>query len=143
MRKITHIVLHCAATQPNATVASIQRYWRVNLGWKSPGYHYLIDAAGTAHRLQHEDLPSNGVAGHNANSIHVSYIGGIDPKGKPKDTRTPEQLATMVRLLRELRQRYPKTRILGHRDFPGVNKACPSFDVKSWVESQGFVADLS
>ena len=25
--------------------------------------------------------------------------------------------------------------ILGHRDFPGVGKACPSFDVRKWRKS--------
>lgn len=135
MRKITHIVLHCTATQPTATVISIQSYWRNALKWKSPGYHYLIEASGKVHNLHPEHLPSNGVAGHNANSIHVSYIGGIDAFGKPKDTRTQAQIDSMVMLLKTLRQKYPAARILGHRDFPGVNKACPSFDVASWLKT--------
>ena len=25
---------------------------------------------------------------------------------------------------------YPKAKIQGHKDFPAVNKACPSFDVR-------------
>jgi len=29
---------------------------------------------------------------------------------------------------------YPKAKILGHRDLPGVRKACPCFDVRKWWE---------
>ena len=28
--------------------------------------------------------------------------------------------------------------ILGHRDLPGVRKACPSFDVSSWLAEINF-----
>jgi len=140
-RNIKYLVLHCAATQPDATIESIQRYWRVNLGWKAPGYHWLISADGVAHALQPIEKSSNGVAGYNSTSIHISYIGGIDRNGKPKDTRTEAQKVTQLRLLRELRVKFPKARILGHRDFPSVSKACPSFDVKSWVEANGIKAN--
>jgi N-acetylmuramoyl-L-alanine amidase len=70
------------------------------------------------------------VAGHNANSIHVSYIGGVDSKGKALDTRTLEQKSSMLLLLRKLRLKYPDAVICGHRDFPGVKKDCPSFDAR-------------
>ena len=43
-----------------------------------------------------------------------------------KDTRTPEQIATMLELLRVLRKIYPEAKIHSHRDFAA--KACPSFD---------------
>lgn len=131
MRIIKFIAIHCTATQPNATVQAIQSYWKNSLGWKSPGYHYLIDQYGKINHLQIEDLPTNGVAGYNNVSIHVSYIGGIDQEGKPKDTRTSGQRSSMATLLKELRKRYPDAIIQGHRDFPNIRKACPSFDAKS------------
>ena len=31
-------------------------------------------------------------------------------------------------MLRELKARFPKARIFGHRDLPGVRKACPCYD---------------
>lgn len=136
MRRITHIVIHCTATQPSATVNSIQRYWRENLKWRKPGYHYLISADGNIHTLAPETAVVNGVAGQNATSIHISYIGGVDTDGKtPKDTRTTEQVSAMILLLQAVRKRYPTAIVLGHRDFPGVAKACPSFNVASWLES--------
>lgn len=131
MRTITHIVVHCTATSPGASVDSIRRYWRETLKWKSPGYHILVDQFGEAHRLADDSAITNGVAGHNATSLHVSYIGGVDSKNAPKDTRTRQQKETLLRVLREWKRQYPKAIIQGHRDFPGVRKACPSFDAKN------------
>jgi len=131
MRKITHIVVHCSATAQNATVAAIQRYWKENLGWKSPGYHYIIEANGNIIKLLDEGKPSNGVASRNASLINVCYIGGVDASGKPKDTRTEKQKASLLFLLEQLRERYTAAVICSHHDFPGVQKACPSFNAKA------------
>lgn len=136
MRPIKYIVLHCTATSPDASIHSIMNYWRNVLKWKSPGYHYLIDKAGIAHNLQSIEKPSNGVAGYNQWSIHISYVGGINDRGKPFDTRTKAQIATQIDLIKELQQKFPTAELLGHRDFPNVKKACPSFDVKTWAKSE-------
>jgi N-acetylmuramoyl-L-alanine amidase len=127
MRTINHLVVHCTATPQTTTVQSIQRYWRENLKWKSPGYHFLIEANGTVHNLQPITLPSNGVAGHNANSIHVSYIGGVNGQ-RAVDNRTEAQKTALLTILRDLKKQFPRAIIQGHRDFPRVAKACPSFD---------------
>ncbi len=152
MRLITHLVIHCSATSPKATVKAITGYWKRpksegGLGWTRTGYHYLIDANGKVHCLQPESLPSWGVKGHNAHSIHIAYIGGIK-NGKAYDTRTEAQKEAMLELLITLRTKYPEAEILGHRDFsPDKNKngkvdkwerikECPSFDAKleySWL----------
>lgn len=141
MREIKYIVLHCTATQPFATVEAIQNYWKTpppnGMGWKMPGYHYIISANGGVKQLAGEDQVTNGVAGYNAHSIHISYIGGIDKTGKPEDTRTPQQIEAQIKLLKTLRAKYPKAIIQGHRDFPNVHKACPSFDVKTWLQKIG------
>ena len=137
MRNINHIVLHCTATPQTTTIESIQRYWRQTLGWKSPGYHYIIKADGTAVNLQPIEKPSNGVAGHNHDSIHISYIGGIDRDGHPLDNRTPAQKLTQIELLKKFKAMFPNADIRGHRDFAGVKKSCPSFDVKEWLECVG------
>lgn len=133
MRTIRHIVIHCTATPQTTTVESIQRHWRDVLKWKSPGYHLIILPDGSFQRLAPDEATTNGVAGHNANSIHISYIGGVDAHNRPIDNRTPQQRNTMLTLVRTLRSRYPHAEVLGHRDFPGVSKACPSFDVRSWL----------
>lgn len=141
-RKITHIFVHCTATLPTASVESIQQSWR-DIGWKNPGYHYIIKADGTIVNLQPEDKTSNGVRGYNAHAIHVAYIGGIGlHKANPRDvgiahiedTRTPAQKAALRALLADIHSRYPKAIILGHRsiwgeDSPGKwHKQCPCFN---------------
>lgn len=131
MRHITHLVVHCTATPQTTTIASIQSYWRMHCKWKNPGYHYIIKPNGEIVQLQPEDKPTNGVADHNAHSIHISYIGGIDAKGMPIDNRTPQQKLSLHKLLTLLKKRYPKAIIQGHKDFPNVKKACPSFDART------------
>lgn len=54
-----------------------------------------------------EDLPSNGVKGHNFESVNIAYMGGISRTGKPIDNRTDEQKEGLRQLLKELRHRYP------------------------------------
>lgn len=129
MRKIDYIVIHCTATPQNTTIDSIKKYWKEVMKWNSPGYHYIFEPNGNVVQLQPEDKPSNGVAGHNANSIHISYIGGVDKNNKPIDNRTPQQKDTIRKKLIELKKKYPQAIIQGHRDF-GINKACPCFDAK-------------
>lgn len=135
MRTINYIVVHCTATQPNARIEDIKRYWRENLKWKSPGYHYMIKADGEIVNTLPIDQVSNGVAGWNSQIINISYIGGVDKNNHPKDTRTPEQKASILKLLKELKSKFPKAKIQGHRDFPNVHKACPSFDAKKEYSS--------
>ena len=130
MRDIKYIAIHCTAGQPNQKTKSILDYWKNTLKWKSVGYHYLINADGSVEQLAQESQVTNGVAGFNSVSIHISYKGGIDLQAKPKDTRTEAQKKSMHNLLIDLRKRDPKAIIQGHRDF-GAKKACPSFDAKN------------
>lgn len=135
MRTIRNIVIHCTASSPDATLADLQAYWR-SIGWRRPGYHRLVMRDGTVEALADYAQLTNGVAGHNADSIHIAYLGGIDAKLKPRDTRTGPQRETLARLIKEARALFPQARILGHRDFPGVAKACPSFDVTTWLKGK-------
>ena len=139
MRRIDYIVLHCTATHQNATVESIKKYWRENLKWRSMGYHVLIQPNGIPVRLAADSEVCNGVKGYNANSIHISYIGGIDSKGRPFDNRTQSQRETMRTLVDSYMKMYPNAKVLGHRDFKGVAKACPSFDVATWLKEVGLL----
>ena len=132
-RNIEYIVIHCTATPADASIEAIKKYWKEKLLWNQPGYHYIILRDGSVAQLQDENKISNGVLGNNASSIHIAYIGGIDKDGKPKDNRSESQKFAMFSKIVELTERYPKAQVLGHRDFPNVKKACPSFDVKQWL----------
>ena len=71
-------------------------------------------------------------------SIGICYEGGLDANGRPADTRTPAQKASLKDLLKSLCTDYPDAEILGHRDLPGVHKECPCFDVKKWLSNIHF-----
>jgi N-acetylmuramoyl-L-alanine amidase len=132
---IKYIVVHCTATPPEATIESIKNYWKEKLEWENPGYHYIIKRNGDIVNLFPEDKVSNGVKGFNKNSVHISYIGGVDKNNQPIDNRTDAQIHAMFNKLVALSEKYPNATILGHRDFPGVTKMCPSFDVKQWLNN--------
>jgi N-acetylmuramoyl-L-alanine amidase len=134
-RNIKFIVVHCTATPTNTSIESIKSYWKNNLKWQNNGYHYIIQRDGTVVQITDELKIANGVAGYNTASIHLSYIGGVDKNDKPIDNRTPAQKEAMFNLIIKLSNKYPQAEIKGHRDFPNVHKACPSFDVKQWLKN--------
>lgn len=139
MRTIEKIFVHCTATPRHTTVEQLQAAFR-RRGWNAPGYHYVIRPNGNIVKLLDDLFVANGVAGHNEHAVHVAYIGGIDSEGRAVDNRTPEQCSALRTQLRVLLTRYPRARILGHRDIsPDRNrngrvdaweriKACPCFD---------------
>lgn len=137
MRKIDNIVLHCTATPSATAVESITKYWKDILKWQNPGYHFIIEPNGKITSLFPIEKVANGVKGHNQNSIHISYIGGLNEQKKAVDTRTNKQILSTITILLALREQFPNANILGHRDFEGVNKSCPGFDVKSWLKCVG------
>lgn len=155
MRNIEYIAVHCTATGQNTTVESIKKYWKEKLGWKSPGYHYIIDKDGKIFELLPEANISNGVKGFNSKSINIAYIGGIDLSRDPIDNRTFEQKMSLKALLITLQEKYLDAVIQGHRDFsPDLNndgeisedefiKHCPSFDVKQWLHDINFYEMLT
>jgi N-acetylmuramoyl-L-alanine amidase len=63
-------------------------------------------------------------------------IGGVsaDDHTKAQNNFTKAQFESLKKLLVDLKVRYPKAKIQGHRDFPKVAKACPSFDVAEWLK---------
>lgn len=127
-RRIDKIIVHCSAT-PEGKDYSVDtiRKWHLQRGFSDIGYHYIIYRDGSIHTGRDESVIGAHCKGHNSNSIGVCYIGGVAADGKtPKDTRTNEQRQSLLKLLKELKVKYPKASIHGHRDF--ANKACPSFD---------------
>lgn len=140
-RKTTDfIAVHCSASLPDpATDAKVIDRWHRQRGFLMIGYHFVIKTDGTVEPGRDEDSIGAHVEGYNARSIGVCMVGGVDangPAGKPVNNFTPAQFTSLTRLLMELRRKYPKVVIQGHRDFPNVAKACPSFDVKPWVKAR-------
>jgi len=131
MRKIDKIIIHCSATPEGRPhdVADITR-WHLQRGFSTIGYHYLIHLDGTIETGRPIERMGAHTTGENRNSIGICYVGGMtkDMK-KAKDTRTPEQKDSLIKLMHELIYKYNKDMTIhGHNEF--ANKACPSFIVK-------------
>ncbi len=130
MRTINEIIVHCSATPEgrNVTVKDIDA-WHRQRGFRCIGYHYVIYLDGSVHAGRPESQVGAHCLGHNSHSIGVCYIGGVAKDGKtPKDTRTDAQKESLIKLIKELKAKYPKATVHGHREY--ANKACPSFDVQ-------------
>jgi N-acetylmuramoyl-L-alanine amidase len=46
MRTIKYLAVHCTATSQTVSISAIQSYWKNQLGWKMPGYHFIIKPDG-------------------------------------------------------------------------------------------------
>lgn len=128
-RFIDTIVIHCSATKEGKSYCAKDiDDWHRQRGFNEIGYHYVIGINGEVEIGRNIDKIGAHVSGHNTGSIGICYIGGLDEKGEPKDTRTEKQKFTIEQLLQDLLYKYPTIyKIMGHRDF-GVNKSCPCFD---------------
>lgn len=131
-RNVTRLVFHCTATSQNATVEGILRYWRNKLKWRNPGYHIIIKPDGSWTLLSDFNNITNGVQGINSTSLHVSYIGGIDKNGRPIDNRTDKQKEILEIIYNEFKEKMKNLTFHGHYEFS--NKACPSYNVKDFIE---------
>lgn len=155
-KNIKYIVIHTTAGFANAE--KVQDFFlrpkdRGGRGWNTGGYHRIIETNGEVRKIYDFDRVTNGVAGYNSVSLHISYVGGVENKGGKlvaKDTRTEAQKISIqeciieaINWLKDNGKDITKDlMILGHRDFSndanGDNiiqsweriKECPSFDAK-------------
>ena len=128
MRSISLIIIQCSATPEGRdfTVEDIDR-WHRQRGWKNGiGYHYVVYRDGTVHKGRPDKMVGAHCKNHNAHSLGICYIGGLDDQERPKDTRTEAQKRALRELLTTLKGQYPKALIVGHNTLSA--KACPCFD---------------
>ena len=146
-----YLVIHCTATPEGREVSAAEiRRWHTapvsqgGRGWKQVGYTDMVHLDGRVEHLvdNNEDAQvdtwevTNGAAGYNNVSRHIVYVGGCDNAGKPKDTRTEAQREALKHYVEDFHARFPQVKIVGHHELnPG--KACPSFDVPTWLRSIG------
>ena len=129
MKEINKIIIHCTATKEGqfVDVAEVTK-WHKARGFNSIGYHYLIGLNGEVWTGRPLEQAGAHTEGYNANSIGICYVGGLDANSKPKDTRTAAQKESLLKLVKELKSKYPTASVHGHKEF--ANKACPCFEVK-------------
>ena len=132
MRKITTIVLHCSATQPHYDVDIRHvREWHVKGNkWRDVGYHYFIKLDGTIQHGRPVHVQGAGVRGHNSNTVHVCYAGGLNDDGDPHNTLNADQRAAIYQVCTSLVRVFGPLEFIGHNDLTD-EKACPSFKVST------------
>ena len=137
MRAITHIVLHCSATENGAEVRfeDIDR-WHREKGWQSCGYHFVIEVDGAVRPGRPLEAVGAHVVGNNARSIGICMVG--------TDRFALEQWTMLRSLVEWLQRRFRAAVLVGHRDFsPDLDgdgiiepweffKLCPGFSVAEW-----------
>ena len=141
-RSITLIVVHCTATKVDAdfTQKDLLRCHKAR-GMCMVGYHFYIRKDGFIWSTRPLEMVGAHCLGYNRESVGIAYEGGLDIKGLPADTRTPEQKHSLRVLIRTLKKMFPISRVCGHRDLsPDSNgngvvepsewlKQCPCFEV--------------
>ena len=160
MRDINALVIHCSATPANVAmnitlpgedigVAEIRK-WHTDppppkgngRGYSDIGYHCVIRRSGLVELGRPIERIGAHVLGHNANSIGICLVGGIDISGRAENNFEPPQWEALYKLLTDLTKRFPSVKqIKGHRDYPKVYKECPCFDVEAWLKKVGFRHD--
>jgi N-acetylmuramoyl-L-alanine amidase len=137
---VQFLTVHCAATPEGRDVKAptISQWDIARFGQTS--YHAVCELDGTIVRTLPDDARGAHVGGHNTGNLGLCYVGGMDAANKaPKDTRTAAQKAAMLDYIRAVKAAHPGIKVLGHRDWPGVAKACPSFSVAEWLRSEGII----
>ncbi len=140
MRKIDTIIIHCAATKPTQDIgAETIRKWHMGPpnNWKDIGYHYVIRRDGKIEKGRRNGEVGAHASGHNATSIGICLVGGIDAKGRPEANYTPEQWTALKDLVITVKTAHSisSDKIIGHNQVS--SKACPCFDVPKWVRENG------
>lgn len=136
-KRVEFLVIHCTASREGVDHSKqwYLDFFKNERKFSRPGYNMIIAPNGRKDVLvpfdndgyvQYGEL-ANGVGGMNSFCIHISYQGGIDRYGNPKDTRTDIQKQVIEQEIRSIKIKFPWIKVRGHNNF--AQKACPSFDV--------------
>jgi len=136
-QEVLYISIHCSVSNSKhpLTGKDILRIAKER-GFKRNPYHFFIRRDKITDTL----TPLNGnkvledkelcwtVAGYNSKTIGVCIDGCyIDYPLWRQDNRTPYQDKELERIVAGLKLQFPKAKVLGHNEFPGVTKVCPGF----------------
>lgn len=136
--KTEFIAIHCSATQGKADIGVTEiRRWHRERGFLDVGYHFIIRRNGVIELGREQEAVGAHVEGFNSVSVAICMVGGLDSKLKPEDNFTKDQYDTLLILVKKLKADYPEAIVQGHRDFPKVAKACPSFSVSGFLKDNG------
>lgn len=153
-RSINALVWHCSATPEGREVTPQEvEVWHKGRGFAEIGYNLFFALNGDVYMCRDWNKIPAHVVGFNSKTLGFCYAGGTDKVGKPKDTRTSEQVISMLAFTKAVRDEIKKQKnntisVKGHRDYsPDKNgngkiesfewmKSCPSFDVETELVSK-------
>ena len=134
-RPVDKLIIHCSATPPNMDIGVKEiRKWHKDKGWSDIGYHWVIPRDGVIEEGRPINIIGAHVKGHNTGSLGVCMVGGVDKDMNPEDNFTKKQWHSLELLVRGIKAILTTITIHGHNEFS--NKACPSFSVKNWLQSE-------
>lgn len=128
--KWKYIIVHHSATDMGSSQQF--HYAHKKKGWEAIGYHFVIDNGSAGKdKGQIETSPrwikqQNGAhcraGGMNENGIGICLVGNFS-----NDKVSPQQMDSLVRLVKELKRYYkiPSSNIMGHGQVPGAATECP------------------
>jgi N-acetyl-anhydromuramyl-L-alanine amidase AmpD len=128
-RKINKIYVHVSDTPDsrNDIGAAQIKKWHTDPkpqgnGWSDIGYHYVVKRNGTLEDGRSLDVAGAHVAGHNANSIGICWVG--------RNEITPDQEDTLIGLIKTLlvKLNLKPSDVLGHKE-SDPSKTCPNLDM--------------
>jgi hypothetical protein len=113
------------------------RAWHIRRGWSDIGYHAVIRRSGLVEFGRPSVRVGAHVRGHNIDSLGICLVGGHGSSADDRfgDHFTDGQRVMLVALLQGLRLALPDATIHGHNEFAA--KACPGFQVASWLQEVG------
>ena len=137
----TRIVIHASATPETMDIGVEEiRRWHRQKGWLDVGYHKIVRRDGTIEDGRPLNVPGAHARGYNHLSVGICLIGGVESDVKsPEANYTHAQWDALRDLVYDLKTMYPSAILVGHRDLPNVNKACPSFDVQEWWSQSAMI----
>lgn len=141
-----YLVIHITATKAGSPLKpqDVVHYHTRTLGWGRPGYSRIIDWDGAIYNTWKIDLQDGlqpfemtyGVGPSiNPVSVNICMMGGLGSNGQGEDTRTPEQIASLEKLIQEIVEECPNIQVAGHHQF--ANKACPCMPVPQFCRQIG------
>lgn len=143
MRKITGIIIHCTATNPDfmsgrstqERVDEVRRWHVSDNGWSDIGYHYLIDRDGTIATGRPMEKMGAHVRGQNKGTVGIALFGGRTSTTTDafSDNFTRAQETSLKLLIDQLKETFGNVNVSGHNQY--ANKACPGFDAAAWFAS--------
>lgn len=147
-KNIKRVVVHCTATSPSEDIGG-QEVGELHairgISANPHGYNALILRNGMVEDGRPIDAVPAGAKGFNTDGLHIALVGGLKEDGltlteryRQKQWGTPEanftrsQYQALESWLDSVFKEWPHLLLDGHGDLPGVNKACPCFNVKAW-----------